>query len=198
MEPEKNTPLNMPTSNPKTDLFKPAADLWDLERLYADLATVKGEDLSETEALHLRGLLCGYSSSAIANKLHRSVRGTQADISSHINQSVKELVNQRRPASKQVKNLNSAGDIRELLEELEYRKRSSIFMEGTMIQIETAIGNSITQINKLGDRVSIKMNNSPVSISFPTEVAKQLSEALAKVLANSFEGGGGGKKGEEG
>jgi hypothetical protein len=175
-----------PTSNPKTDLFKQAADFWDLERLYADLDTVKGEELSEseTEALHLRGLLCGYNSATIARKLHKSVRGTQADISSHINQYVKELVNQRRPASKQVKNLNSAGDIVELLEELGYRKRSSISttIKGTMIHVETAI-NSITQIKcvKSGDRVTI----SPVSISLPAEFAKQVSDALAKVLANS-------------
>jgi hypothetical protein len=58
------------TSSPKTDLFKQATDFWDLERLYADLATVKGEELSETEALHLRGLLCGYNSATIARKLY--------------------------------------------------------------------------------------------------------------------------------
>jgi hypothetical protein len=105
-------------------------------------------------------------------------------------------VNQRRLASKQVKNLNSAGDIMELLEELGYRKRSSISKEGTIIHVETAI-NSITQINcvKSGDRVTI----SPVSISLPAEFAKQVSEALAKVLANSSEGkSGGGKRDEEG
>lgn len=45
----------MPTSNPKTDLFKQAADLWDLECLYADLVTVNGEELSEMEALHWQG-----------------------------------------------------------------------------------------------------------------------------------------------
>jgi hypothetical protein len=31
-------------SLPKTDLFKQATDFWNLERLYADLATVDGKD----------------------------------------------------------------------------------------------------------------------------------------------------------
>jgi len=34
--------------------FKQAAELWDLERLYADLATVKGNPLARTEKLHLK------------------------------------------------------------------------------------------------------------------------------------------------
>lgn len=184
------------TSSPKTDLFKQATDFWDLERLYADLATVKGEELSETEALHLRGLLCGYNSATIARKLHRSVRGTQADISSHINQYVKELVNQRQPASKQLKNLNSAGDIMELLEELGYRKIPAFSSKEMTIQIQVATGNNVI-VNNLGDKVTLQMGDS-TSVSLPTEFAKQVSEALVKVLANSPEGGGGGKKGEEG
>ncbi len=173
----------MMTPSPTADLFKPAADLWDLERLYADLAKVNGEALTETEKLHLRGLLCGYSSATIAKKLHKSVRGVQADISGTINQSVKELVNQTRPVSKRVKNLNNAGDIGELLEELGYRNKSStpISSGETMIQLETATGNGIINCVKLGDRVTI----SPVSISLPAEMARQVSEAWIKGLADS-------------
>lgn len=177
-------------SPPKADLFKQAADLWDLERLYADLAKVNGEALTETEKLHLRGLLCGYSSATIAKKLHKSVRGVQADISGTISQSVKELVNQTRPVSKRVKNLNNAGDIGELLEELGYRNKSStpISSGETMIQVGMATSSGITCVN-LGDRVTI----SPVSISLPAEMARQVSEAWIKGVADSSGKGGGGK-----
>ncbi len=47
---------------PKIDLFKQAADFWDLERLYADLATVNGEELSETAVRRQRYICEAYYS----------------------------------------------------------------------------------------------------------------------------------------
>ena len=46
--------------------FSQAAQDWDLETLYADLASAKGKRLTPTEKLHLRGLLCGHSPVEIA------------------------------------------------------------------------------------------------------------------------------------
>jgi len=46
--------------------FAQAANYWDLETLYTDIASAKGKCLTPIEKLHLRGLLCGYSPSEIA------------------------------------------------------------------------------------------------------------------------------------
>ncbi|WP_199247578.1 hypothetical protein [[Phormidium] sp. ETS-05] len=67
--------------------FAEAAERWDLERLYADLAVAKEElgsyprqGLTATEKTHLRGLLCGYSPIEIAKILHKSPKGVYADL----------------------------------------------------------------------------------------------------------------------
>lgn len=67
--------------------FAEAAERWDLERLYADLAVAKEElgshprqGLTPTEKTHLRGLLCGYSPLEIAKILHKSPKGVYADL----------------------------------------------------------------------------------------------------------------------
>lgn len=67
--------------------FPEAAQDWDLEQLYADLAQAKHllaaykrKELTETEKVHLKGLLCGYSPSQIAEKLHKSKRGVDAEL----------------------------------------------------------------------------------------------------------------------
>lgn len=57
------------------DRFAQAAQEWDLETLYADLASAKGKRLTPTEKLHLRGLLCGHSPAEIANKLGKIPKG---------------------------------------------------------------------------------------------------------------------------
>jgi hypothetical protein len=53
---------------------------WNLDQLYGDLAIAKdkisfnlhySKELTETEKLHLRGLLCGYSPTEIATKLFK-------------------------------------------------------------------------------------------------------------------------------
>lgn len=70
------------------ELFAQAAAEWDLERLYADLASAKQKvaphkkkGLTEVEKLHLRGLLCGNSPSAIALALVKAAKGVEVDLS---------------------------------------------------------------------------------------------------------------------
>ena len=74
--------------------FPEAASHWDLQKLYQDLASVKGKNLTPVEKQHLRGLLCGYSPSEIAQKLHKSIKGVEIAFSNTIYQYVKNLVNQ--------------------------------------------------------------------------------------------------------
>ncbi|GAB4289500.1 MAG: hypothetical protein Fur0025_23990 [Oscillatoriaceae cyanobacterium] len=76
------------TSTPnEAEDFPEAAERWDLERLYADLAVAKEElgshprqGLTPTEKTHLRGLLCGYSPIEIAKILHKAPKGVYADL----------------------------------------------------------------------------------------------------------------------
>ena len=52
--------------------FTEAANNWNLEKLYIDLADAKGKSLTPVEKKILRGLLCGYSPAEIADKVYQS------------------------------------------------------------------------------------------------------------------------------
>ncbi|HBB34792.1 MAG TPA: hypothetical protein DDZ80_32675 [Cyanobacteria bacterium UBA8803] len=81
--------------------FAAAANDWNLEQLYADLALAKKtvasrptRGLTEVEKLHLRGLLCGYGPVEIAQKLYKNPRGVEADLSKTLYRYVEALTNQ--------------------------------------------------------------------------------------------------------
>jgi hypothetical protein len=73
-------------------VFSQAAQQWDLETLYDDLASAKGKHLTPVEKTHLRGLLCGYSPAEIAEKLEKSPRGVEVDLCATIYKYVKFLL----------------------------------------------------------------------------------------------------------
>lgn len=54
------------------DEFTEAANYWNLEKLYIDLASAKGKGLTPVEKKILRGLLCGYSPAEIANAIYKT------------------------------------------------------------------------------------------------------------------------------
>ena len=85
----------MPEKSVKREQFNQAKQQWNLERLYNNLASIKGKMLTPMERLHLRGLLCGYSPTEIAERLHKEVRGVETDLSATIYQYVKGLVNKK-------------------------------------------------------------------------------------------------------
>ena len=72
--------------------FAQAANYWDLETLYTDIASAKGKRLTPVEKLHLRGLLCGYSPAEIAERLNKNVKGVEVDLSNTLYKYVKNLV----------------------------------------------------------------------------------------------------------
>lgn len=74
------------------DPFEEAGRYWDLETLYADLASAKGRRLTPTEKLHLRGLLCGHSPAEIAEQLGKTQRGVETDLCATLYRYVKHLV----------------------------------------------------------------------------------------------------------
>ena len=75
-----------------TDPFFQAVNHWDVETIYIDLASVKGKRLTPIEKKHLRGLLCGYSPTEIAEKLNKSPKGVGVDLCNTLYQYVKGLV----------------------------------------------------------------------------------------------------------
>ncbi|MGC1395796.1 MAG: hypothetical protein WA828_16185 [Coleofasciculaceae cyanobacterium] len=99
--------------------FAQAANSWDLETLYADLASAKGKRLTPVEKLHLRGLLCGYSPAEIAEKLNKSVKGVGVDLCQTLYQYVKNLVDR---GEEKIENWRN---IAEWLEEAGYKTQLS-------------------------------------------------------------------------
>ncbi|CAC5345391.1 MULTISPECIES: helix-turn-helix domain-containing protein [Planktothrix] len=73
-------------------IFSQAAQEWDLESLYADLASAKGKHLTPIEKAHLRGLLSGCSPSEIAQKLEKIPRGVESDLCATVYKYVKSLL----------------------------------------------------------------------------------------------------------
>ncbi len=73
-------------------IFSQAAQEWDLESLYADLASAKGKHLTPIEKAHLRGLLSGCSPSEIAEKLDKIPRGVESDLCATVYKYVKSLL----------------------------------------------------------------------------------------------------------
>ena len=99
--------------------FAQAAKDWDLETLYADLASVKGKRLTPVEKLHLRGLLCGHSPAAIAEMLNKNVKGVEVNFCNTLYQYVKDLVGRSNGKVENWRNIT------EWLEESGYKTQSS-------------------------------------------------------------------------
>jgi|GEM_PF-761524 len=83
-------------------MFTQAADEWDLERLYTDLAVAKKQvaphmqpGLTPVEKEHLRGLLCGCSPKEIAKELCKDLNGLEVALSNTLYRYVKQLT--KRP-----------------------------------------------------------------------------------------------------
>jgi hypothetical protein len=77
---------------PADEQFTQAANHWDLETLYTDLASAKGKRLTPVEKLHLRGLLCGCSPGEMAEKLGKDVKGVESDLCASVYKYVKSLL----------------------------------------------------------------------------------------------------------
>jgi DNA-binding CsgD family transcriptional regulator len=105
--------------------FSQADQLWDLERLYVDLAAAKREfaphkkrGLTEVETERLRGLLCGYSPAEIATVLHISPGGLLVSLGELYR--YLEVLTQREPHT-----LKNWRDVVDWLEVVGYRKVSA-------------------------------------------------------------------------
>ncbi len=99
--------------------FAQAANHWDLDTLYTDIASAKGKRLTPMEKLHLRGLLCGHSPAEIAAKLNKNAKGVEVDLSNTLYKYVKNLVDK---SDEKIENWRK---ITEWLEESGYKTHSS-------------------------------------------------------------------------
>ncbi len=102
------------------EYFYQAAYQWDLETLYIDLASAKGRELTPVEKVHLRGLLCGYSPSEIAEHLNKSIKGVSVDLSNTLYQYVKNLIGNTNGKVENWRN------IKDWLASAGYQKESSV------------------------------------------------------------------------
>jgi hypothetical protein len=109
------TPLNA--------VFVEAANEWDLDTLYNDLASSKGRQLTPVEKIHLKGLLCGLSPAEIAEKLHKDIKGVESGLCSTIYQYVKSLVGKSNGKVENWRNIT------EWLEGAGYKKPSPVDLE---------------------------------------------------------------------
>ncbi|HEY9849562.1 MAG TPA: hypothetical protein V6D28_08910 [Leptolyngbyaceae cyanobacterium] len=142
--------------------FAEAANHWDLETLYSDLASIKGKRLTPIEKLHLRGLLCGYSPSEIAEKLGKTVKGVETDLSASIYRYVKNLLDK---CNEKIENWRN---IAEWLEDAGYKSRSSAKMPVSSLLPENSVVN-ITNINIEQNQLVIVIN-----LRIPTSQASDL------------------------
>lgn len=126
--------------------FAQAANHWDLETLYTDLASAKGKRLTPIEKLHLRGLLCGYSPSEIAERLNKNVKGVEVDLCNTLYKYVKNLVDK---CDEKIENWRN---ISEWLEEAGYKIQPYIESEtgdGVSIKLSVQKANITLEKNQL-------------------------------------------------
>jgi hypothetical protein len=142
----------------KKEPFAQANDDWDLETLYKDLASIKGKGLTPIEKTHLRGLLCGYSPAEIAERLHKSVKGVEADLCNSIYRYVKTFV------GKYNEKIENWRNICEWLDEAGYKVECpNDFNNGDAISLNLVV-NSL-DINVRKAQINLKQNKVFVDIN---------------------------------
>lgn len=109
------------TENPLEVEFSEASNNWNLEKLYIDLAAAKGKGLTPVEKKFLRGLLCGYSPSEIADRVYksRSSSAVRVYLSNGLYKYIQELVVRQTGNIIKIKNWSR---VTNLLEKAGYKK----------------------------------------------------------------------------
>lgn len=136
------------------DLFAQAEKYWDLERLYVDLAGVKGKNLSRVEKLHLRGLLSGFSPTEIAEQLNKNVRGLEVGLCNTVYQYVKIIVNRNEEKIENWRN------ICQWLEEAGYKHQLTKTQSGNSVPVDAKVhieNINIDENNKIEIGINIKL-----------------------------------------
>lgn len=147
---------------PTNGIFSEASSLWDVQTLYIDMGLAKNKPLTPMEKTHLRALLCGLSPAEIADRLGKSIKGVEVDLSNTLYQYVKQLVGK---ADEKVENWRN---ICEWLEEAGYKNDLKIEPEAdntvayelpAKLTIKKA--SIVLDKNQIMINVSLKITTSP-------------------------------------
>jgi len=157
------------------EIFSEAADRWDLERLYRDLAEAKRQcvprarkGLTEREKLYLRGLLCGCSPREIAKKLVLSSKGVEVYVCKTLYPYLKQLPD---VPSQKIENWRT---IDNLLEDAGYKRQlqSSVKSKtNSSVPIEPLV--KIVNLGVEQHTISIDIN---VKLALPSDAEDEKSE----------------------
>lgn len=139
--------------------FAQADRQWDLETLYADLASAKGRRLTPVEKLHLRGLLCGYSPAEIADKLQKNTKGVEVELCNTLYRYVKSLVGRENGK------VDNWRNICEWLYEAGYKSQLSDKLQ---------VGDSLP-VDLLVKRANISFEKNQILIDLNIRLAAQIS-----------------------
>jgi hypothetical protein len=148
----------------KQEPFAEAAKHWDLETLYADLASVKGKRLTPVEKLHLRGLLCGHSPAEIAEKLDKDAKGVQTDLCATLYKYVKSLLD------KSDSKLESWRSVTDWLEQAGYRSELSPPFSVSASAPENTVVN-VTNVGFENNQIKIGINLQ-ITVPLPSDLLK--------------------------
>ncbi|MEC4804644.1 MAG: hypothetical protein SAJ12_21030 [Jaaginema sp. PMC 1079.18] len=131
--------------------FDSASQVWDLTKLYRDLALVKGKSLTPVEKLHLKGLLCGYSPAKIAQSRKKKQKGVEVNLCNTLYQYVKALVDK---SDEKIKNWRN---ITQWLEEAGYKmEESAEFKDGDSLSFNIVVNKAKINIDK--NKVLVDIN----------------------------------------
>ncbi|MDY7003631.1 MAG: helix-turn-helix domain-containing protein [Cyanobacteriota bacterium] len=142
-------------------IFSQAAQEWDLESLYADLASAKGKHLTPIEKAHLRGLLCGFSPSEIAEHLGKIPRGVESDLCATIYKYVKFLLDK-------VEKIENWRKIYEWLDESGYKSKVEQVPVKSLLPKQSVV--DIKTINIEKNQIVFQFN-----LTIPTSEVPELS-----------------------
>jgi hypothetical protein len=159
---ESSTPPPMASTN---EQFSQAANHWDLETLYTDLASAKGKRLTPVEKLHLRGLLCAYSPSEIAEKLGKDAKGVESDLCASIYKYVKSLI------GKGNEKIGNWRNIAEWLEEAGYKTKPPAkfsIQDGVSENSKVNVSNITFENNQITIDVFLQ-----ITVPLPSEISIQ-------------------------
>ena len=143
---------------PTNEQFTQAANHWDLETLYTDIASAQGKRLTPVEKLHLRGLLSGYSPAEVADKLHKSVKGVESEMCTTLYPHIKSLVGK---SNEKVENWRN---ITEWLEEAGYK---------TQLSAESPFNNCVP-VDIMGKIANISIKKNRITIEIDLQLSDQL------------------------
>ncbi|MEL0590298.1 MAG: helix-turn-helix domain-containing protein [Planktothrix rubescens PR223] len=145
-----------------------------METLYTDLASAKGRRLTPMEKLHLRGLLCGFSPTEIAEQLGKNVKGVKTDLCVTLYRYVKSLVD------KLDARIESWREVTEWLEEAGYKLQTPPQIPLDSLLTEKSIIN-ISNIHIDKNQLVVAFN-----LKIPTTSATSESKKHSEITENSI------------